>query len=141
MALPNSVVALSDSETEREGGASQNMGLEAHPVDHDGLAGRQHALEIFAGSGILTAAINRYKGMKCWSKDIKRCALEDITKPNEWKLICCAIDTKFLDYIHLAPPCNQYSVARWPKLRIGVVVICSVKIRCVMLLKVVHFPR
>ena len=110
--LPMPVATLSGSEDEagQQGGAS-------YPVDHDEVDGQKNVLELFAGVGVLTAAINRYKRMKCWSKDIKRCPLEDITQPDESELICCAIDTKLLDYIHMAPPCNQYSIARWPKLR------------------------
>ena len=58
----------------------------------------------------MTAAINCYRGMKCWSKDIKRSALEDITLPQEEKMICDAIDSKFLDYIHFAPPCHMFFI-------------------------------
>ena len=120
------VDTLSDSEAEREGNVPQIIGL---PVDSSRKK-QINALEIFAGSGHLTSAINRYTGVKCWSKDIRRCALEDLTRPEEWEMICSAIDTHFLDYIHLAPPCNTYSTARWPKIR-NVFVLVAGQQRCV----------
>ena len=113
--LPSHVDELSGSDVEREGHASSST--DTHNMDPDDVTGKKKALEIFAGDGNLSAAINCYRGMKCWSKDIKRSALEDITLPQEEKMICDAIDSKFLDYIHFAPPCHQFSSARWPKLR------------------------
>ena len=81
-------------------------------------AGKQvHALELFCGCGQLTTAINAFAGMRCWGKDIKCSPGHDIMREGEYKLICEAIDSNFLRYLHLAPPCNTFSMARYPKLR------------------------
>ena len=89
MARPMPVTALSGNETEPEGEASTTTKKTqgGHHVDPDDFSGKIKALEIFAGDGNLTAAINGHKGMKCWSKDIKRSALEDATLPKEVGLI------------------------------------------------------
>jgi hypothetical protein len=59
-------------------------------------------MEIFSGSGTLSKAL-RLHGMLKTADAILRQAMEDQT-----------------DYVHLSPPCNTYSNARYPKIRTAV---------------------
>jgi len=71
------------------------------------------AREVFAGSQNLTKALNS-AGIPCLPFDIQLGGdLHDLAK--EATVQRLAADP--VQYAHYAPPCNPYSIARWPKVR------------------------
>ena len=75
------------------------------------------AMEVFSGCGALTAAINAHPEMFCKSFDILQGPGGNILRAEVWQLLSDAVDTGYVNYIHLAPPCSTYSEARWPAIR------------------------
>lgn len=85
--------------------------------------GRSQCLEVFAGSGNLTAALEK-KGLHCDKVDILLCDGHDMSKKQTVKELGAADDSITYKYVHLAPPCNTYSAARYPKIRLGLRHVC-----------------
>ena len=75
-----------------------------------------HFLEIFSGNGGLTKAVRRLNLKAADPIDIA--AGHDVTKPTTLKQILKAIRERRIRWLHLAPPCRSYSVARRPQHRL-----------------------
>ena len=73
--------------------------------------------EVFAGCGALSHAMS-HRGFPTWTVDFKiGGAAHDFS--NADTAMKLANDLGDFNYIHFAPPCNTFSMARYPKLRIG----------------------
>jgi len=59
--------------------------------------------------------------------DIDIDAAHDMTKCNTVTMIQNAITRESVDYVHVAVPCNTYSIARRPKIRskVGITMVCD----------------
>ena len=73
--------------------------------------------EVFSGCGALADAMS-HRGFPTWTVDFKTGgAAHDLS--NADTAMSLAKDLGHYQYIHFAPPCNTFSMARYPKLRIG----------------------
>lgn len=75
-----------------------------------------HAMEVFAGSGQLSAAL-RAKGGAVDVIDLNRCESHDMSEPSTSTALLRKALLNHTAYSHFAPPCNTYSAAVWPPLR------------------------
>ena len=74
--------------------------------------------EIFSGSGNLSAAL-REVGLPTVEYDLNISSEHDIYNPRKMEKIRDTIlGAPNIQYVHLAPPCNTFSQARWPKIRL-----------------------
>ena len=77
-----------------------------------------HCIEMFAGSKHLTKGINSYPTMQCLPLDKFTISKHhDVNGKYIQRLIKDAADEGFLDYLHMAIPCETHSQARYPRLR------------------------
>ena len=77
-----------------------------------------HVAEIFSGSGNLSAAL-REVGLLTLEYDLNISKEHDMHNPRKMEKIRDTIlGAPNIQYIHLAPPCNTFSMARWPKIRL-----------------------
>jgi hypothetical protein len=74
-------------------------------------------LELFSGKGNLTKAICATPGLRCHGMDILRGPGNDIMDDAVYRILTLAIECQHVRYIHMAPPCATYSIARRPKIR------------------------
>ena len=74
--------------------------------------------EVFAGCGALSHAMG-HRGFPTWTVDFK-IGGEAHDFSNGDTAMKLAKDLGEFQYIHFAPPCNTFSMARYPKLRIGI---------------------
>jgi hypothetical protein len=76
-----------------------------------------HALEVFAGSKNLSLALVEH-GIATDTVELKDgSAANDFTLPSTVASVISKIRGGRYDYVHLAPPCNTFSRARFPPLR------------------------
>jgi hypothetical protein len=80
------------------------------------LMGGPRCLEVFAGSGNLSKALVDC-GLESDTVDIEYSDGHDMSQTSTVDHLCDANDSADYKYAHLAPPCNTYSVARFPKIR------------------------
>lgn len=75
-------------------------------------------LEIFAGSGNLSAALGSHPLFAACPVDLvideER---HDLLKDENFQFYLRALETGAVCYLHLALPCSTFSMARWPKIR------------------------
>ena len=76
------------------------------------------AAEFFAGSCNLTRAL-RDVGVACESYDLKLSRAHDFFNTDKVQLMLSEVLNHGITYAHFAPPCNSFSMARFPKLRPG----------------------
>ena len=76
-----------------------------------------HVAEFFAGSGNLGAALAR-QGFTVAAFDLKISTSHDFTNCDKVQRMVDGALQKDTKYAHFAPPCNSFSIARWPKLRL-----------------------
>ena len=74
------------------------------------------SIEVFSGSGNLSAALSK-KGFATLEYDLLKDAQHDMTNPKFVNYLKQLPKKVNLKYCHLAPPCNTYSQARYPKIR------------------------
>ena len=84
--------------------------------DSGKLIGGPRCLEVFAGSGNLSKALVDC-GLESDKVDIEYCDGHDMSQKSTVDDLCDASNAADYKYAHLAPPCNTYSVARFPKIR------------------------
>jgi hypothetical protein len=90
-----------------------NEGNNTNIMD-DSKHGGTKVMEVFAGSGNLSRSFARH-GMQVRKVDLsmgEEFDMSDMGKVED--IINSAIDCK---YVHFAPPCNSFSIARYPKIR------------------------
>ena len=79
-------------------------------------AGPVGIFEIFAGSGNLSAAFRRH-GLMTHEFDLKLSARHDMSKPTSVNNFLQLVQQHNAAYVHMAPPCNTFSRARYPVIR------------------------
>ena len=111
MAGPRSVTDLSDSDAES---------LDAPTLPLPGATARQRrGVEVFCGSGRLATALAR-RGVLMDKYDLALGgAQHDLTSNEVVDDLTSKATSSEWDYGHFAPPCNTYSVARYPRIRSG----------------------
>jgi site-specific DNA-cytosine methylase len=57
-------------------------------------------------------------GLRCTALDLKYFPTHDILNPDLQQLILHSIESGYVKYLHVAPPCSSFSIARFPKLRL-----------------------
>lgn len=75
-----------------------------------------NAIEVCAGVGNLTTALN-VTGFKAVGLDMSIDLSHDLLNASFVDSIKRLLGSGVIRYMHIAPPCNTYSVARYPKLR------------------------
>ena len=80
--------------------------------------GKVCAAEFFAGSARLSSAL-RAVGVPCASFDLKISTQHDFSNSRKVSSMLQKVRDDNISYAHFAPPCNSFSIARWPKLRRG----------------------
>jgi len=120
MATPlDPISSLSDSDGEARDHRSLSattlqLGATTQAVNDDDSP---RALEIFSGSGRLSAAMREHG----WATDQVELswggAEHDMSQEPVVQRLLQGIADKRWRYVHMAPPCNTYSAARYPKLR------------------------
>jgi hypothetical protein len=76
-------------------------------------------MEIFSGSGTLSKAL-RLHGMSAKQYDLLDDDSYDMSQLKTVDAILRQAMEDQTDYVHLSPPCNTYSNARYPKIRTAV---------------------
>ena len=97
-------------------------GVPAAPVPANAqpaqLPNRRAAAEFFAGSKRLSQALQG-EGITCQDYDLKDDLQHDMSDIRRAQHMLMECQTRGIRYAHFAPPCNSFSVARFPKLRQG----------------------
>lgn len=136
MSLPAPIADLSDSESETmvkavkavawsgETGRShvkkvkknESSTLIKKSPSNSGGCAKLDVLEVFSGSGNLSRAI-RKQHLTTEEVDLEQCSTHDMSS----KAFVLSLKQKAVrqnvKYCHLAPPCNTYSQARYPRVR------------------------
>lgn len=73
-------------------------------------------MEVFAGSGNLSRALQEV-GFATTMVDLRYKAEDDMSKVQTIRRLCEQVQSSGIKYVHMAPPCNTYSLARFPKIR------------------------
>jgi hypothetical protein len=113
--LPAAMLAnidtLSDSDVDSEA---------TLPLPGDGqLTCRRRGAEVFCGSAHLSNALQAV-GFVMDKYDLARGGAEhDLTLDTVVNHLMSRVEQHDWDYVHFAPPCNTYSVARFPRIRSG----------------------
>ncbi|CAE7226915.1 unnamed protein product [Symbiodinium microadriaticum] len=105
--------SLTDSEVEPEVPA-RRPSTPKKPKPSGGVC----AAEFFAGSARLSSALTAV-GVPCESFDLKLSTEHDFSNAGKVRSMLQKVvgSSSSISYAHFAPPCNSYSIARWPKLR------------------------
>lgn len=74
------------------------------------------ALEVFSGQGSLSQALVQ-QGVPVEQVELLHGPENDMSNPNVLHRLVVRARRCEWNYVHLAPPCNTYSVARYPRLR------------------------
>ncbi len=98
------------------GGASAADVDGAREVASAGLARGLIALEVFSGSGRLTGELHA-RGWQAHALDIVHGAAEDFSRREVRRMLLRKIWAREVAYVHLAPPCSTFSIARTPPIR------------------------
>ena len=106
MMLPRPIADLSDSE-------SVTVVEDEQEVATPSLTG---SMEIFAGSGNLSAALKK-QGLPTVMIDIRLSASHDMSLRSTIDYIMTMVKEKQIGYVHMAPPCNTFSSACFPRKR------------------------
>jgi len=105
-----SVNMLSDSDAESEA---------TLPLPGAVVTCQRHGAEVFCGSAGLSKALEAV-GFVMGKYDLALGgAGHDLTSDTVVQLFMSKVTTRDWDYVHFAPPCNTYSVARFPRIRCG----------------------
>lgn len=101
---------LSDSDAESEA---------TLPLPGAAVTCQRHGAEFFCGSARLSKALEA-TGFVMDKYDLALGgAAHDLTSDTVVQHIMSKVATRDWDYVHFAPPCNTYSVARFPRIRCG----------------------
>ncbi len=73
--------------------------------------------EVFSGVGVLSKACEEL-GLTSMQFDLLNNESHDMSKAANMELIKSMLLTNGVKYCHFAPPCNTFSAARFPKLRL-----------------------
>ena len=83
-----------------------------------GCAKTIDVLEVFSGSGNLSHAI-RKQHLTTEEVDLEQCSTHDMSSKDFVMSLKQKAVSQKVQYCHLAPPCNTYSQARYPRVRTG----------------------
>ena len=75
------------------------------------------AAEFFSGSGGLSKALEKV-GIRCQEYDLKLNVSHDMSDMARARELLAECVRREVRYVHFAPPCNSFSMARFPKLRL-----------------------
>jgi hypothetical protein len=86
-------------------------------------------MEVFSGSGTLSKALRKHN-FETEEIDLLRGIHLYMSDP---EIVNRLVDTSKsnMKYAHFAPPCNSYSIARYPKLRLGLIPYISLSLLCI----------
>ena len=99
---------LTDSEGESEA---------CHPAKVPSPCCCTSVAEVFSGVGVLSKACEEL-GLMSMQFDLLNNESHDMSKAANMELIKSMLLTNGVKYCHFAPPCNTFSAARFPKLRL-----------------------
>ena len=102
-----------------ETGIAKGFGTATAPGVSHAQGGGPVAFEVFAGSGHLSNALETV-GMRSFRFDILLDPSHDMSQKDCVVHILKLAKSLRCQYVYLAPPCNTYSAARYPKIRTAV---------------------
>ena len=88
------------------------------PLQRGTLEGNEvvSTMEVFSGSGNLSNALG-HQGFNASAIDIANDPEDDLANPSSVPALVEEVVHTNTRYAHLAPPCNTFSIARYPKIR------------------------
>ena len=96
---------------------SDSEGETCHPATAPSPCSCTTVAEVFSGVGALSKACEEF-GFKSMQFDLLNNESHDMSKATNMEFIKSVLLTNNVKYCHFAPPCNTFSAARFPKLRL-----------------------
>ena len=129
MPNPDPVTFLSDSDGDMELEVAKEGHVDGHGIEDNelhltddnsdattlDLPGTRRGVEVFSGSGNLSSALLR-RGLVMDQVDLAISPSHDLTQDSVVESLCAKALSGRWCYAHFAPPCNTYSVARFPRI-------------------------